>query len=85
MTAALTWLGTGGAEYLPSLFVDQVRQTPFVQNLAGVMWLINAFALALLLTRMRTILDVWLVLTLFVSLPDLSLSFFYTAVRYSVR
>ena len=84
VTAALTWLGTAGAEYLPSLFVDQTTETPFLQNLAGVMWLINATALVLLLTRMRTILDVWLVLTLFVSLPDLSLSFFYTVVRYSV-
>ena len=84
VTAALAWLGTGGAEYLPSLFFDQTRQTPFLQYLAGAMWLLNATALVLLLTRMRTILDVWLVLTLFVSLPDLSLSFFYTVVRYSV-
>ena len=84
VTAALTWLGTAGSEYLPSLFVDQTRQTPFTQTLAGAMWLVNAIALVLLLTRMRTILDVWLVLTLFVSLPDLSLSFFYTTVRYSV-
>jgi signal transduction histidine kinase len=84
VTAALTWLGTGGAAYLPSLFVDQTRQTPFLQHLAGAMWLINAMSLVLLLTRMRTILDVWLVLTLFVSLPDLSLSFFYDVVRYTV-
>ena len=48
------------------------------------MWLLNAMALALLLARMRTILDVWLVVTVFVSLPDLSLSFFYEVVRYSV-
>ncbi len=83
-TAALTWLGTAGAEYLPSLFVDQTRETPFLQYLAGAMWLINATALVLLLARMRTILDVWLVVTLFASLPDLSLSFFYAVVRYSV-
>ena len=31
VTAALTWLGTAGAEYLPSLFVDQTRETPFLQ------------------------------------------------------
>jgi signal transduction histidine kinase len=36
------------------------------------------------LSRIRTILDVWLVVTIFASLPDLSLSFFYTVVRYSV-
>jgi signal transduction histidine kinase len=48
------------------------------------MWLLNAIALVLLLTHMRTILDPWLVVTVFASLPDLSLSFFYTLVRYSV-
>ena len=84
VTTALTWLGTAGAEYMPSLFVDQTSETPFLQYLAGAMWLINAMAIVLLLARMRTILDVWLVVTLFVSLPDLSLSFFYVVVRYSV-
>ena len=84
VTAALTWLGTAGAANLPALFTDTMRQTPFVQNFAGAMWLLNAVALMVLLARMRTILDVWLVVTIFASLPDLSLSFFYVVVRYSV-
>lgn len=84
LTAVLAWLGTAGSEHLPTLFVDRTRQTPFVQYFSGAMWLLNAIALVLLLTRLRTILDVWLVVTVFVSLPDLSLSFFYEVVRYSV-
>ena len=84
MTAGLTWLGTAGAEYLPSLFVDQTQQTPFTQYLAGAMWILNAIALVLLFVRRRTILDIWLIVTVFVSLPDLSLSFVYPVVRYSV-
>ena len=84
VTAGLTWLGTGNAEYLPSLFVNTTRMTPFLQYLAGVMWALNAIALVLLFVRRRTILDVWLIVTVFVSLPDLSLSFFYPVVRYSV-
>ena len=84
LTAALTWLGTAGSAYLPTLFFDRTHQTPFVQNLAGAMWLLNAAALVFLLARVRTILDVWLAVTLFTSLPDLSLSFLYDVVRYSV-
>ena len=84
VTAALAWVGTAGEDYLPALFVDGTRQTRFVQNLSGAMWLLNAAALVMLLVRMRTILDVWLVVTIFVSLPDLSLSFFYEVVRYSI-
>ena len=82
--AGLTWLGTAGAEYLPSLFVNTTRMTPFLQDLAGVMWALNAIALVLLFVRRRTILDIWLIVTVFVSLPDLSLSFFYPVVRYSI-
>ena len=84
MTAALTWLGTAGAEHLPGLLVDRTRQTPFNQYLAGGMWLLNAAALVLLFARMRTILDVWLSVTLFLSFPDFSLSFVYPVIRYSI-
>ena len=84
VTAGLTWLATASPEYLPSLFVDKTRMTPFNQYLAGAMWLLNAIALVLLFVRRRTILDVWLMVTALVSLPDLSLSFFYPVVRYSV-
>jgi hypothetical protein len=31
LTAVMTWLGTAGSEYLPTLLVDRTRQTPFVQ------------------------------------------------------
>jgi signal transduction histidine kinase len=82
VTAGLTWLVT--AEYLPRLFVNTTLMTPFLQNLAGVMWVLNAAALVLLFVRRRTILDVWLIVTLFVSLPDTSLTFFYLVVRYSI-
>jgi signal transduction histidine kinase len=84
MTAALTWLGTAGVEHLPSLLVDRTRQTPFNQYLAGAMWLLNAAALVLLLARMRTVLDIWLSVTLILSFPDFSLSFFYPVLRYSI-
>ena len=84
VTAGLAWLGTAGSEYLPSLFFDTTRMTPFLQDLAGAMWALNAIALVLLFIRRRTILDVWLIVTVFASLPDCSLTFFYTVVRYSI-
>ena len=84
MTAGLAWLGTAGSEYLPSLFFDTTRMTPFLQDLAGAMWALNAIALVLLFIRRRTILDVWLIVTVFASLPDCSLTFFYDVVRYSI-
>jgi signal transduction histidine kinase len=82
--AGLTWLVTAGSEYLPSLLANRTQQTSFNQDMAGVMWLLNAIALVLLFVRMRTILDLWLVVTVIVAFPDFSLSFFYPDLRYSV-
>jgi signal transduction histidine kinase len=81
--AGLTWTLIADA-VLPSLYVDATRQTSFTHSLAGWVWLLNAIALVLLFVRSRTILDVWLVVMVFVSLPDLTLAFFYSAVRFSV-
>jgi signal transduction histidine kinase len=84
VTAGLTWLGTAGSGYLPVLFTDLTRQTPVTQHIVGAIWVLNAIALLLLLLRGRTILDVWLTVTIFVSLPDLGLSFFFPVVRYTL-
>ena len=82
VTAGLTWLSS--ADYLPALFVDLTRQALFTQYLAGAMWLLSAVAFALLFVRRRTILDIWLAVAVFVSLPDLGLSALFPVVRYSV-
>ena len=82
VTAGLTWVVAAG--YLPSLYIDATRQTPFVQYFAGAMWLLNAIAIVLLFVRRRTILDVWLIVAVFVAIPDLGLAFLYPVVRFSV-
>jgi signal transduction histidine kinase len=84
VTAGLTWLGTAGNGYLPSLYVDTTRQASSNQHLAGALWLLNAIALVLLFSRMRTILDVWLAVTVFMSLPDYSWTFFFSGLRFSL-
>ena len=82
-TAGLTWLVAAG--YLPSLYIDATRQAPLVRYLAAALWLLNAVALVLLFIRMRTILDLWLIVVVFVSLPDLSLAVVYAiSIRFSV-
>jgi signal transduction histidine kinase len=84
VTAGLTWLGTAGGKNLPSLLIDTTRQASLNQYLAGALWLLNAVALVLLLARMRSILDVWLAVTVLISLPDFSLAFFYQNLRFSL-
>src|SRR4029077_11428350 len=74
ITAGLTWSVTAGARYLPSLFVDQMRQAPITSYIAGAIWILSAAALVLLYLRKRTSLAVWLMVTLFATLPDLTLT-----------
>jgi signal transduction histidine kinase len=82
VTAGLTWVVA--KEYLPSTLFDFTRMTPFQQYWAGGKWMLNAAALLLLFVRMRTILDLWLAVTLLVLWPCLALSFLYPVVRFSV-
>jgi signal transduction histidine kinase len=84
LTAGLTWAVTAGAQFLPSLFVDQIRQAPITSYIAGVIWILSAAALVLLYFRKRTSLAVWLMVTLFATLPDLSLTTVLTSVRFTL-
>jgi signal transduction histidine kinase len=81
-TAVLTWLVAAG--YLPILYIDATRQTLGVQYFARAMWLLNAIAIVLLFVRRRTILDVWLIVAVFVAIPDLGLASIFPVVRFSV-
>ncbi len=84
VTAGLTWLGTAGNGYLASLYVGTTRQAFSNQYLAGALWLLYAIALVLLLARKPTILDVWLAVTVFMSLPDYTWAFFFSGLRFSL-
>ncbi|HEV8464163.1 MAG TPA: MASE4 domain-containing protein [Pseudolabrys sp.] len=84
LTAGLTWAVTAGARYLPSLFVDQTRQAPTASYFTGPIWILSAAALALLYFRKGTSLAVWLMVTLFATLPDLTLSTILTSVRFTL-
>ena len=84
LTAGLTWAVTAGARYLPSLFVDQMRQAPIASYFTGTIWIFSAAALVLLYFRKRTSLAVWLMVTLFATLPDLTMSTVLTTVRFTL-
>ena len=84
LTAGLTWSVTAGARYLPSLFVDQMRQAPIASYFTGIIWIFSAAALVLLYFRKRTSLAVWLMVTLFATLPDLTMSTILTTVRFTL-
>jgi signal transduction histidine kinase len=82
---ALTWLVTTAAGYLPSLYASSVtRQTLAANYTNAILGLWYATALGLLFLRKRTILDLWLIVTLVAWVPNFLLAAIVTSVRFSL-
>lgn len=84
VTAILTWVVTSGAKYLPPTFVDGTRQAPITSYMTGFIWLFSVGGLLVLFKYKRTSLAVWLMVAVFATLPDLTLSTVMTTVRYTL-
>ncbi len=85
MIAALTWIVTAKAEYLPSFYTTDVRlQTRFGNQVNFALFLWVATALGMLLFRRRTILDLWLMVTLLAWTPNFLVAALSSSVRFSV-
>jgi len=75
---------TTKAQYLPSFYTDVRFQTVLGNqaNVALLLW--GATALVVLLIRRRTILDLWLMLTLLAYSPNFLVAIIGSSVRFSV-
>jgi signal transduction histidine kinase len=83
--AGLTWIVTAKTEYLPSFYTTDVRlQTRFGNQVNFALSLWVATALAVLLFRRRTILDLWLMVTLLAWMPNFLVAALSSSVRFSV-
>jgi signal transduction histidine kinase len=85
LIAGLTWIVTSKTEYLPSFYTTDVRlQTRFGNQVNFALWLWVATALAALLLRRRTILDLWLIATLLAWMPNFLVAALSSSVRFSL-
>ena len=84
VTIALTWLASALSAYLPDLYNSATRQTRSANAADVYLWFLNNVALVLLFARRRTILDLWLMVTLFAWWPNFLVAAFFTVVRFSV-
>lgn len=83
--AALSWLVTGWVEYLPSFYATGITlQTPLGNQVNIALLLFGSFVLLVLFVRRRTVLDLWLMVTLFAWLPNFLVAAFASSVRFSV-
>jgi signal transduction histidine kinase len=84
VTAALTWVVTAGAGYLPTTYQGLTQQTSFARNLNVFLWSLSVVAFVLLLARRRTVLDTWLIVILVAWWPNFLVAIFLTSVRFSL-
>ena len=84
VTAGLTWGVTAGAAYLPRFHKNAVEQVPFAGDVGGFLLLLSTTAIVLLYIRRRTILDQWLIVTLFAWLPNLVVASLFTVNRFTL-
>jgi len=85
VTAGLAWIVTAKAEYFPSLYsANQTLQTRFANQINAALWLWGATALAVLFARRRTILDLWLMVTLLAWMPNFLVAAIASSVRFSI-
>ena len=83
--AGLTWIVTAKTEYLPSFYTTDVRlQTRFGNQINFALWLWDTTALAVLFARRRTILDLWLTVTLIAWMPNFLVAALSSSVRFSI-
>src|SRR6266478_4514176 len=83
--AGLTWIVTANTEYLPSLFPTDVRfQTRLGNQINLALWLWGATALIVLLFRRRTILDLWLMVTLLAYMPSFLVAIIGSSIRFTI-
>ena len=82
---AMTWLVLIGSAYLPKVFLADGRTSATVIYYLNIyLWLLNSTALVLLFFRRRTILDLWLIVTLFAWWPMFVVPLYFTMVRFSI-
>jgi signal transduction histidine kinase len=85
VVAGLTWIVTANTEYLPSFYTTDVRfQTRLGNQINLALWLWGATALIVLLFRRRTILDLWLMVTLLATMPNFLVAMIGSSVRFTI-
>lgn len=82
--AGLTWIVTTKTEYLPRFYTDVMFQTPLGNQANLMLWLWGLTVLAALLFRRRTILDLWLMVTLLAYMPSFLVAIIGSSIRFTV-
>jgi signal transduction histidine kinase len=84
LVCVLTWIVTAKEQFLPVLFTDATSFSPLTNYANGTNSLLSALALVLLWKRGRSILDIWLCVTICASIAELLINTVFSSARFTV-
>jgi signal transduction histidine kinase len=83
--ATATWIVTAKTEYLPVFYPSALNAQTRLGNYVNLaLWLWGVTALAVLFARRRTILDLWLMVTLLACMPNFLVAIVGASVRFTI-
>jgi signal transduction histidine kinase len=79
-----TWVAVAAKDVMPKIFLDEVHVSPFAQNIGVMIMALSGLALAILWSRPRTVLNLWLMVAVAAWLLELAFFGVLTPVRFSL-
>jgi signal transduction histidine kinase len=73
LVCALTWAVTAGDRFMPHLFFDDRSMAPLGNYVAGMLVLMSALVLLLMWTRLPSVLDLWVIVAICMSISEMTL------------
>jgi len=84
LVCALAWIVTAHDDALPALFVDQIHVTSLGSNVTAIIFVVGVAALAALWLRGKSVLDLWLVVSVCALVAELGVTAFIIVSRFSL-
>src|SRR6516164_1794266 len=84
LVCVLAWIVTAHDDALPALFVDQIHVTTLGSHVTAIIFLVGVAALAALWFRGRSVLDLWLIVSVCALMAELGVAAFIIVSRFSL-
>jgi len=84
LACALTWIVAVHDDSLPALFVDQIGLTPLANHVTSIDFAVSVVALVVLWFRRKSLLDLWLIVSVSALVGELAMTTFVITSRFSL-
>jgi len=84
LVCALTWAVIAGDRFMPRMFLDDLSMAPLGHYLTGTLVLMSVLVLLLMWTRRTSVLDLWVMVAICMTISEMTLVAFGMTSRFSL-